>query len=235
MKMEKVRTGISGFDMLLEGGFPRGKIVLLSGTPGTCKTIFALQYLYNGATQFNEKGIYVSFEERETSLKNQALQFGWDLERLEKNGMVKIMSISPKDIKESTASEILKIASQNKVKRLVIDSLSALSINVPTTYSKVTDITDISIRRFMYTFINDLRDVKNEITSLLISQTIEGQLSRDGVSEFICDGIVSIKYESLGGDYSRNLIVRKMRETEHNEDIHPLEIGKEGLQIHSIK
>ena len=233
--MDKVKTGIKGFDKLVEGGFPRGKIILLSGTPGTCKTIFALQFLYNGATQFNEKGLYISFEERMQNLKNQALQFGWDFDKLEKEKKVEIISLPAKSIKETTASEIIKLAVKNKISRLVIDSLSALSINTPTTYSKVTELTDISIKRFMYSFINDLRDVKNGATSLLISQTTDGQLSRDGISEFICDGIVHINYESLGGKYSRTLTIRKMRETKNDEDIHAVEISHKGLVIHGFK
>lgn len=233
--MERVKTGIKGFDKLVEGGFPKGKIVLLSGTPGTSKTIFALQFLYNGATRFNENGLYVSFEEREQSLKSQALQFGWDFGRLEKSNKARIVSIPANGIKEATAFEIISMAKKNSVKRLVIDSLSTLSINTPTTYSKVTDLTEISIKRFMYTFINDLRDAGSDVTTLLISQTADGQLSRDTVSEFICDGIVLIKYESIGGEYSRNLSVRKMRETDNDEDIHPLEIGKNGIVVHSLK
>lgn len=233
--MDKVKTGIKGFDKLVDGGFPRGKSILLSGTPGTCKTIFALQFLHNGAVESKEKGLYISFEERAQSLKNQALQFGWDFDRLEKNGMVKIISIPPKSIKESTAAEIIKMANEGNVKRLVVDSLSVLSINAPTTYTKVSELTNISIKRFMYRFINDLRDSNSSITSLLISQTTNGQLSRDTVSEFICDGIIHISYESLGGDYSRSLIIRKMRETNNDEDIHPLEIGKNGLIVHDLK
>jgi len=84
----------------------------------------------------------------------------------------------------------------------------------------------------MYYFINDLRN--KGVTSLLISQTVEGQLSSDEVSEFICDGIVHIKYESLGGDYSRSLIVRKMREVKNDEEVHPVEIGKEGIIVHKL-
>lgn len=234
-KNDKVKTGIKGFDKLIEGGFPRGKIILLSGTPGTCKTIFALQFLYNGATLFNEKGLYISFEEKVQSLKNQALQFGWDFDRLEKEKKVEIISLPVKSIKETTASEIIKMARENKFSRLIIDSLSALSINTPTTYSKVTELTEISIKRFMYSFINDLRDIKNGATSLLISQTTDGQLSRDGVSEFICDGIVHVGYESLGGKYSRTMTIRKMRETKNNEDIHAVEIGTKGLIIHEFE
>lgn len=231
----RVQTGIKGFDKLLEGGFPRGKIILLSGTPGTSKTIFALQFLYNGATQFNEKGLYVSFEEREQSLKSQALQFGWDFDKLEKADKMKIISIPANSIKETTAFEIISMAKKNSVKRLVIDSLSTLSINTPTTYSKVTDLTEISIKRFMYTFINDLRDIRDGVTSLLISQTADGQLSRDTVSEFICDGIVHINYETLGGKYSRTLTIRKMRETKNDEDVHPLEISNKGVIVHTYK
>ena len=233
--MDKVVTGIKGFDALVGGGFPRGKIILLSGTPGTCKTIFALQFLHNGAVKFNEKGIYISFEEKVQSLKNQALQFGWDFDRLEKDGKVKIISIPAKSIKEATAEEIIKMASSKNIKRLVIDSLSALSINSPTTYSKVTELTEISIKRFMYRFINDLRDIKSEATSLLISQTTDGQLSRDTVSEFISDGIVHINYDALGGDYSRSLTIRKMREVKHDEDIHSLEITNKGIIVHKLK
>lgn len=233
--MDKAKTGIKGFDNLVEGGLPSGKIILLSGTPGTCKTIFALQFLHNGATQFNEKGLYISFEERVESLKNQALQFGWDFDKLEKENKVKIISIPGKNIKESTASEIINMAEKNSIKRLVIDSLSALSINTPTTFSKVTDLTEISIKRFMYKFINDLRGVKNSVTSLLISQTTNGQLSRDRVSEFICDGIIHIAYESMGGQYSRQLTIRKMREVDNDEDIHPLEVSKKGLVVHDLK
>ena len=233
--MDKVRTGIRGFDKLVEGGFPRVKIVLLSGTSGTCKTIFALQFLYNGATEFNEKGMYISFEEKVQSLKNQALQFGWNFDKLDKEKKVDIISLPAKSIKETTASEIIKRANKDGIKRLIIDSLSALSINTPTTYSKITDLTEISIQRFMYSFINDLREIKEGITSLLISQTTDGQLSRDGVSEFICDGIVHINYETLGGKYSRNLVIRKMRETKNDEDIHPLEIAPKGLVVHTYK
>jgi KaiC/GvpD/RAD55 family RecA-like ATPase len=235
MKMDKIKTGIKGFDALVEGGLPRGKIILLSGSPGTCKTIFALQFLYNGAKQFDEKGLYISFEEKIESLKAQALQFGWDFDKLEKEKKIKIISITPENITESTAAEIIRMAHDNKFSRLVIDSLSALSINTPTTFAKVTDLTEISIKRFMYKFINDLRSIQDGVTSLLISQTTNGQLSRDGVSEFICDGILHISYESMGGQYSRQLTIRKMREPSNDEDIHPLEIGKKGLVVHELE
>lgn len=230
--MSKTKTGIIGFDELIGGGFPKGRNILVSGTPGTGKTIFALQYLYNGASKFNEKGLFVTFEENAENLRIQAKIFGWDLDKLEKSGKIKILDIPARDIKESTARDILRIVKENNYARLVIDSLSALAINTPNTFGMVSDVTEIFIKRFMYHFINDLSS--SEATSLLISQANEGQLSSCGVAEFICDGIIHIKYESLGGAYSRHLVVRKMRQVNNDEDIHPVEIGTEGITVHNL-
>lgn len=231
--MDKIKTGIKGFDKLVDGGFPKGGNVLLSGTPGTGKTIFGLQFLYNGATLFNEKGLYITFEEKTDNIKKQAKQFGWDFDDLKKKNKVRILEISPKHIKYSTVEDILKIIKQEGYARLVIDSLSALAINTPMAFNSAIDITELSVKRFIYHFINDLRN--EMITTLLISQTTENQLSRDGVSEFICDGVIYVKYEHLGGNFSRYLVIRKMRQTKNDENIHPVEITNSGLVIHTLK
>lgn len=231
--MERTPTGIPGFDKLIQGGFPRQSAILLSGTPGTGKTLFALQFLHNGAKQ-GERGIYISFEENREELLEQARQFGWDLEALEEKGMLSIMCIPPEDIKRTTAKEIVSIISKNKVKRAVIDSLTTLSVNVPTRESS-SEVGEYSVANFLYRFVGTLRQMK-ETTFLLISQASEeGRLASDSVSPFICTGIVHITFESLGSEYSRSLIVRKMRRTGNDEDIHPLEIGPHGLIVHTIE
>lgn len=232
--MERIKTGIKGFDTLVGGGFPKGSSILVSGTPGTGKTIFALQFLYNGATLFNEKGLYVTFEEKDEELKNQAMQFGWDLDALQKKGNFRVLSIAPSNISKSTVKEIVSIIKKFNIKRLILDSLSTLSLNTPTTNYANKETSEIMIQRFIYSFIDELKKL-NEATSLLISSTPnEKSLSRDSISEFICDGIVYILYESLGGEYSRSLTIRKMRRTKNDDDIHPMEIGSEGLIIHRI-
>ena len=63
----------------------------------------------------------------------------------------------------------------------------------------------------------------------------DGYISRDTISEFMCDGVVLVKFESMGGDYSRSLIVRKMRNTKNDEDVHPVEISEKGIIIHKIE
>jgi|SRR3989338_4883434 len=232
--IEKTVSGIEGFDKLIEGGFPKGCNVLLCGTPGTGKTIFALEFLYHGAVRFSEKGLYISFEENAQNLRKQAKQFGWGLEEWEKKGKITLLEIPPKNIVETTAKEIVDKVRKGKYDRLVIDSLSALAINTPNTFGSVTDITDISIKRFVYHFINELQGA--DTTALFVSQTSAGEkLSHDGVSEFICDGIIHLRFETLGGQFSRSLLVRKMRKTKNDEDIHPVEISDKGMVVHDLR
>lgn len=233
--MEKTATGIKGFDKLVEGGFLRGKTVLLSGTPGTGKTIFALQYLYNGAMMFNEPGVYITFEERVDALKSQARQFGWDFGRLEKDGKIRLLHIPVTTLNKNTANNIIEIAKEFNAKRLVIDSLSTLSINTPSVFTNIADRGEFAAKKFIYSFIDSLRAL-NDTTTLLISQTVsEDNLSNSGVSEFICDGVIHFIYESMGGEFSRSLVIRKMREIKNEEDIHPVEIGREGIVVHDLR
>ncbi|MFH1683093.1 MAG: ATPase domain-containing protein [Candidatus Woesearchaeota archaeon] len=233
--MVLTKTGIDGFDPLVTGGFPKGSHVLLSGTPGTGKTIFALEFIYNGATKFNEKGLYLTFEEKVSKLKKQALQFGWDFDILERERKAKIVSISSSELSKNTVKDIISMAKSSGVQRLVIDSLSTLAINTPLVFTNVTDLGDFTIKRFVYSFIDTLKEL-NDTTVLLVSQNQSNDsLSSDKVSEFLCDGVIHISYESMGGDYSRSLVIRKMRQTKHDEDIHPLEISQGGLVVHNLK
>jgi len=227
------KTGIPGFDPLVSGGLPKNMIVLLSGTPGTGKTIFGLQYIYAGATKFNEKGLYVTFEEGASALKQQAKMFGWDFDALEKKGMARILTVPASKIKETTAKDLLRTIADGGYNRLVVDSITALAINTPTTFVSAQDITDISIKRFLHQFITDMR--ASQTTALLIAQTTDDKLSCDGVSEFACDGIIHFKHEPLGGEFSRHMTVRKMRQRKNCEDIHPVEIGKDGIVIHQLE
>lgn len=232
--MEKVQTGIKGFDALVEGGMPIGSTILLSGTPGTGKTIFSLEFLYNGATRFKEKGLYVSFEEKKSNLINQASSFGWDIPALEKKRMLFVHSIPASSLEKDTPNSLLRMIKNNGITRVVIDSLSTLTMNTPTINNHPHTMDTLTVKRFVYDTLQKLS--LSGATTILVSHSHnESMFSIDGVSEFICDGIIKIYSETLGGEYSRALRIAKMRSIKNNEDIHPMEIGSSGIVIHSIK
>lgn len=247
----RVKTGIPGFDDLVQSGFPLNSSILVCGGPGTGKTIFCLQFLVAGARDNKEKSLYVTFEQRAEALREQAKQFGWDLSSLEKQGLLQIISIPLEKITERTIKDIQQIVKKEGIKRLVVDSLSTLVVNAPiyTTPSElaVKDVMgeniifsppiigDFIVKRFIYSFIEQLRSLN--CTSLLISEASQSgeYISRDTLSEFVCDGVVLITFESLGGEFSRSLIVRKMRSTKNDEDVHPVEISTRGIIVHQIE
>jgi KaiC/GvpD/RAD55 family RecA-like ATPase len=245
-KVERVKTKIQGFDELVEGGIPKGHSVLVTGGPGTGKSIFCMEFLVNGA-KLGENGLYVSFEQNEEDIKTQSMQFGWDLEKI-KN--ITLLCINVKYINKKTIDRIKQVAKKNKVKRLVVDSLSTLIVNAPIyeDLSKlgVTDflsnrtfysppiIGDNIVNKFLYNFIDEVKSIK-ECTTLITAEASEDGMSNEIIlGEYSCDGVIRITFESLGGDYSRSLIVRKMRMTKNDENVHPMEISSKGVIVHSL-
>lgn len=225
------RTHVPGLDELLEGGFPRGSSILVSGSPGTGKTIFSLQFLYNGAAVEGETGVYFTFEEKRDSLIEQASLFGWDIEKYEKEGKLKIVSIGTENISYNVINDMLEIIEKTKAKRIIIDSITTLSY-LCAGLSDHVHPNKLSLKKFIYLFI--IRFRKFYDTNLIfISQ--EDEVISDQLAQYICDGVLLIDYESLGGNFSRSLLIRKMRKTKNDEDIHPLEISEKGIVIHSIR
>ena len=232
-KIHRIKTHIPGFDELIEGGFPRGSINLLSGDAGTGKTIFSLEFLYNSTTINKENSIYFTFEEKKNSLITQANQFGWEIEKLEnkKKNNFKIISIGYEDINKNTVNDLLEIIKNTKTKNIVIDSITTLAFLIPKS-PQVYVSDENEIKKFIYQFLTKLKEIGG-LTTIIISQK-DSKIS-NSVAKYICDGVIEIEYESLGGDYSRNLIIKKMRKTKNDEDIHPLEIFNKGIRIHNLE
>ena len=127
--VDRVKTGIPGFDDLIQGGIPKGFNVLLVGQPGAGKTIFGLQYLVNGAKQ-GENGIYVSLDSANEIVKAQGEMFGWDVDGLEKEGKLSFLKI-PLDKPKINLFDILEEeVKAAKAERLVFDSLADFAINI---------------------------------------------------------------------------------------------------------
>ncbi|MFH1586365.1 MAG: ATPase domain-containing protein, partial [Candidatus Diapherotrites archaeon] len=88
--MERIKTGITGLDDLIQGGIPEGSTVLLAGGAGTCKTIMGTTFLYRGAKDFNEAGLYVTLETNVKNITWNMESFGWDIKPLQDKNLFKV-------------------------------------------------------------------------------------------------------------------------------------------------
>ena len=127
--MERIKTGIPGFDELIQGGIPKGFNVLITGPPGAGKSIFSMQYLYNGALA-GDPGLYLSLDSPKKNMIEQASQFGWDFEKLESENLISFFSIPPDRTRLNLFDMIEDIVAQTKAKRLAFDSLATLMISI---------------------------------------------------------------------------------------------------------
>jgi circadian clock protein KaiC len=128
-KADVVRTGIAGFDDILFGGIPRGNVILVEGGIGTGKTTLGVEFVYRGASQFDEPGIIVVFEVSPEKVTRDALGFGWDLAALERQGRVKIVFTTREVLRQELQqadSVLLEEAAKIGARRIFVDGVGRL-------------------------------------------------------------------------------------------------------------
>ncbi len=222
-KIERVKTGIKGLDELISGGIPAQSTILLSGVAGSGKTLFAFQFLYNGAVKYKEPGVYISLEEEpERIIKSVSVTFGWNLNNLIKKKLISVIKAELYNfdkLKMLIQDEVDRI----KAKRLVIDQSTILGLF----FEK-----PLEVRKGIFELSRMLR--KLGCTTILISELTEGTtgISAFGVEEFIVDGIIILYYLKEGNVFTRALSIRKMRNTDHDTGIHPIRITKDGIIVY---
>jgi KaiC/GvpD/RAD55 family RecA-like ATPase len=245
--MEKTPTGITGLDEMLEGGIPTGYTILVAGGPGTGKSTFAMQFLKNGVDKYGENGVYITLEEKPFDMIRNFGNYGWDVSKIkiismipekasisqetryvsvggEKDSTVNTVELSPKKFSIDLVGDIIRQHVQaSNAKRIVIDSLAALSAQLEEPFSIRQEILGLS---------NLLGGLG--CTSLLLTEMPEGQkgISRYGVEEFIAQGVVALYNIRKGSERARGLEILKMRGTKHSQKICMMELSNEGFQVY---
>ena len=223
-----IKTGIEGFDKLLENGIPKGSAVLIAGGTGSGKTIFCLQTLANAAIS-GEKCLYMSFEESEERLINHMVNFGWKPAVLEKSGNLLIKRMSSHDISRSMEALLAKergelmidikpviLPEGFKPDMIFIDSITAIASSFIGNEKNYRSYIEQLFRYFE----------KLEATSFLITETeqVPKIFSPTGVEEFLADGVV-VLYNIRKGDTRENAIeVLKLRGAKHVKKIVAMQI-----------
>jgi circadian clock protein KaiC len=229
--VQKIRTLIEGFDDVSHGGLPIGRTTLVSGTSGTGKTLFAVQFLHNGIQQFDEPGIFVTFEETTADIVKNAISFGWDLQALCDAGKLFILDASPDpegqevvgNFDFSALIERIQYAVKKyKAKRVSIDSVTALFQQ----YDSAS-----LVRREILRLVSRLKQIG--VTTIITTERIDeyGPIARFGVEEFVADNVVVVRNVLEGERRRRTIEILKLRGTTHMKGEYPFTITHEGFNI----
>jgi circadian clock protein KaiC len=214
IKTERVPTGVTGLDHMIEGGLPKGRSILVTGEPGTGKTIFALQFLHEGLKK-GEKGIYVTADESPVDVLEQAASLGWDLEpRVEAKELAILnaatyLSALPGAGKErqvdvqKAVGDLASFVNQIGAKRLVLDPAGPFVL-LRDSNARIQDQTRLLIK-----LLRSSMQTTNILTSYAVPRT--GERSMHGIEEYLVAGALVLEMVWQNGQLGRSLIVEKMR------------------------
>ena len=225
---ERAVTGVAGLDEMLYGGLIAGSATLLQGSPGTGKTTVGMQFLYEGATQQDEPGLLVSFEQFPHTLYRDALAHGWNLRELEQEGKMRVVFTSPKVFVSSLQSPMSPISSAIRdmgVKRAVVDSM---------THLQTLTRDPVELRSHYNFLINGLR--REGITSLLLSEDAGPDFVRSdrGRLVFAVDAVILLRYVEIDSVMQRAVTVLKTRGSDHDMSIRRFEIARGGIVVREV-
>jgi KaiC/GvpD/RAD55 family RecA-like ATPase len=239
-KIERVKTGVDGLDNLISGGLPKDTITLISGPPGSGKTILCCQFLHKGLEE-GDKCLFMTLDKKIEGLLSQTRALDLDFQLAIEKGQIKFLhlDVNKKLVYETMVNEILS----GNYERIVLDSITPLSerpiyvnnldltddINIVEPEGTSIDGTLPTRRLHLHYIMNALQTVK--CTSLVTSELPHGssQLSRDGLSEFLADGVIVMSLDPTMD--RRKLAVMKMRNTKHTLKPQDIMIGKGGVTI----
>ena len=228
--MKLISTGVKELDDLLTGGIPEGNSVLLAGSCGTGKTILSEEFLFKGAKDDNEVGIYISLSESMSKIIQNLEGFSfYDSELIEK-GLIKILDITEDarlvNLEPLTVNGIINmiasIIRDADAKRVVIDSITGICNTLGS---------ERKIREFIFELGLQLGYL--DCTTIFISEVppMSHQYSVYGVEEFIADGVIILGYYEDKGELIRTLQIVKMRGVNHSRKKQIMEITSDGIVL----
>lgn len=232
-RIEKLATGISGFDLIALGGLPKGRTTLISGTAGSAKTVIAAQFLAEGINQADENGVFVTFEESPQDIRRNMLELGWDIQAWEKGGHWRFVDGSQQPGQEEIVSGSYDFGAlmariefairKSKARRISMDSLGAV-------FSQFKD--RALVRKELFRIASGLK--RMNVTALLTAERTHeyGDIARYGVEEFVADNVIILRNVLEEEKRRRTIEILKFRGTAHQKGEYPFTIiPEEGIVI----
>ena len=226
--LEKSSSGIQGLDEITEGGLPKGRPTLICGSAGCGKTMFAMQFLVEGA-QNDEPGVFVSFEETQEELEKNFASLGIDLKTLEeqKKFAVEYIYMERSEIQETGEFDLeglfIRLAyavKQIGAKRIVLDTIEAIFSGLPNEF-----ILRAELRR-LFSWIKT-----NGLTAIITGERGENSLTRYGLEEYVADCVILLDNPVVDKISTRNLRIIKYRGSSHGYNEYPFLMDEDGISV----
>ncbi|WP_017293210.1 circadian clock protein KaiC [Geminocystis herdmanii] len=230
--IEKLETGIPGFDFLAEGGLPKGRATLISGTAGSAKTVFACQFLVEGV-KLGENGVFVTFEEPPKAIRCNMSGFGWKIREWEANRQWAFVDASPQP------GEIPMVAGEYDLGALIarieyaIRKYSAQRVSLDSLGAIFSHLADSAqVRNDLFRLASALRELG--VTAIMTAERTQeyGEISRYGVEEFVADNVVILRNVLNDEKRRRTIEILKYRGTDHQKGEYPFTIiPRQGMVV----
>jgi circadian clock protein KaiC len=227
--LDKAPTGIEGLDEVTHGGLPRGRPTLVCGTAGCGKSLMGIEFLVHGAVEYNEPGVLMTFEESEQDIKKNVASLGFDLDDLIRRKKIYLdyVHVDRSQIEENGEYDLEGLfvrldyaVRQVKARRVMLDTIETL-------FSGLSNpaILRAEIRR-LFTWLR-----QNELTTVITGERGEGQLTRQGLEEYVSDCVILLDHRVCNQISTRRLRVVKYRGTTHGTNEYPFLIDEEGITV----
>jgi len=225
----RAATGIEGLDEVMGGGLPRGRPTLICGGAGCGKTLVAMQFLVNGATRFDEPGVFVAFEETAPELTLNVASLGFDLEQLCQS---KKLAIDHVHVERSEIEETGEYDLEGLFVRLghAVDAIGAKRIVIDSVETLFSAFSNAAILRA------ELRRLfgwlkERGLTAIITGERGEGQLTRHGLEEYVSDCVIALDHRVEGELSTRRLRIVKYRGAAHGTNEYPFLIDEGGISV----
>ena len=226
--LPKTLTGINGLDEITEGGVPKGRPTLICGEAGTGKTLFSIEFIVNGATKYNEPGVFVAFEEKSEELATNVASLGFDLNKLIADKKIRVdhVHIDRSEIEETGEYDL-----EGLFIRLgyAIDSIGAKRVVLDTVENLFSGLENEAILRAelrrLFVWLKD-----KGVTAIITGERGEGKLTRQGLEEYVSDCVIVL--DRIQNQIStRRLRVLKYRGSIHGTNEYPFLIDETGISV----
>ncbi|CAN5892306.1 circadian clock protein KaiC [soil metagenome] len=227
--LAKVPSGIEGFDQLTDGGLPRNRTTLVCGGAGCGKTLFAMEFLVNGARDHGEPGVFIAFEETDDEIASNVTSLGFDVPALIEDKMLVIdhIRIDRREIQETGEYDLeglfvrIDYAIKSvKAKRVVIATLEALFAGFDN---------EALLRAELRRLFHWLKE--RNVTAVITAEAGDGKFTRYGLEEYVSDCVISLDNRIVDQVSTRRLRVVKYRGSAHGSNEYPFLIDENGFSV----